>query len=69
MKAIEVRTQHQETNEIKYKGNIKNAIIFLRNDEDKITVRNREQVEIEVYNNGELIFSGDKTEFYNKLKL
>ena len=34
----------------------------------KIIVKNKEVVEIEIYDNGKLIFSGDKYEFYSKLK-
>lgn len=68
MKNLEIRTQHAENNTIMYKNHLKNVIVFLRHDEDKIIVRSGELVEVEIYDNGKLIFSGDKIEFYNKLK-
>mgnify|MGYP003442834468 FL=1 len=68
MNAIEVRTQKVGSNLHVYKSNLSNVIAFLRHDEDKIIVKNNEQVEVEVYDNGNLIFIGTKEEFYNKLK-
>ena len=67
MKNLEVRTR-VSFNIPQYKKNLKSVILFLRHDEDKIVVRSYEQVELEVYDNGKLIFSGDKHEFYKKLK-
>jgi len=68
MEALETRTQHKNSNRFDYKGNLKDVITFLRHPEDKIKIINAEQVQIEVYYNGDLIFSGDKLEFFNKLK-
>ncbi|HOZ83185.1 MAG TPA: hypothetical protein PLJ18_11560 [Niabella sp.] len=68
MKNIEIRTQDKATKKTTYRINLSNVIVFLRHDEDKIIVRDDEQVMVEVYHNGELIFSDSKIEFYNKLK-
>ncbi len=68
MKNLEVRTTNTKSRKDKYTKNINNTIIFLRHPEDKIIVKNKEVVEIEIYDNGKLIFSGDKYEFYSKLK-
>jgi len=68
MNALEVRTQNTNTGISIYSRNLKNAIVFLRHDEDKIIVRNSEQVEVDIYDNGKLIFSGDKRELFNILK-
>jgi hypothetical protein len=68
MKALEIRTIEIGTNIPTYKNNLSNVIVFLRHDEDKIIVKNNEQVEVEVYDNGNLIFIGTKEEFYHKLK-
>jgi len=51
-----------------YHKNKENVITFLRHDEDKIECRNGELVIIDIYENGKLIFSGDKYEFFSKLK-
>ena len=68
MNALQVRTTEIGTNIPTYKNDLSNVIVFLRHDEDKIIVKNNEQVEVEVYDNGNLIFIGTKEEFYNKLK-
>jgi len=68
MKYLEVRTTNTRSKQSFYNSNLSNVVLFMRHDEDKIIVKNSEVVEIEVYKNGELTFSGDKTEFYNKLK-
>ena len=68
MKTIETRTRNKDNSTTTYKTNLSNAIVFLRHDEDKIIVRNAEQVEIEIYDNGKLIFSGSKIDFFDKLK-
>ena len=43
------------------------VLIFMRHSEDKILVKSGETVNIEIYNNGKLVFSGDKKEFFDKL--
>lgn len=65
---IEVRTQEKATSSTNYRTKLSNVIVFLRHDEDKIIVRDDEQVMVEVYHNGELIYSDSKIEFFNKLK-
>ncbi len=67
MKKIEVKTR-KGTREPQYSQNNDVATVFLRHDDDKITVKNNEQIEIEVYDNGACIFIGSKTEFFKKLK-
>ena len=67
MKKIEVKTR-KGNNEPKYSENNDLAVIFLRHSEDRIEVKNGEMVNIDIYHNGTLIFSGDKYEFYKQLK-
>lgn len=67
MKGLQVRTR-VSFNIPQYKKNLKSIIAFLRHDEDKIVIRDGEQVQLDIYDNGKLIFSGDKQEFYKKLK-
>lgn len=69
MENIEVRTTNKKSNKHTFKKNNRNAIVFLRHTEDKIIVVSREQVEIEVIQNGKSIFLGSKEEFFNKLKV
>jgi len=68
MKGIEIRTVESKSMQIKYKQNLASVITFLRHDEDKIIVRNGETVNIDIYDNGKLLFSGDKSELFKKLK-
>ncbi len=61
-----------------YQEKIGATITFIRHDEDYVviddfegqgeTYKKRELTEIRVYENGSLIFQGDKYEFFNKLK-
>lgn len=67
MKKLEVRTT-KEGQQPEYTQNLDNVLTFLRHPEDKISVRNGEQVNIDIYENGECIFSGDKYELFEKLK-
>jgi hypothetical protein len=67
MKALEIRTIEIGTNIPTYKNHLSNVIVFLRHDEDKIIVRNSEQVEVDIYDNGKLIFSGSKLELFERL--
>ena len=67
MKKLEVKTR-KGNNEPKYSENNDSAVIFLRHSEDRIEVKNGEMVNIDIYHNGTLIFSGDKYEFFEQLK-
>lgn len=73
MEAIEVKTSKLGNNpnrqpNPKYQQNIQDATTFLRHSEDRIEVKNGESVNIDIYENGSLIFSGDKWELFKKLK-
>ena len=67
MKKLEIKTR-KGNREPKYTQNIDSATVFLRHQEDRIEVKNGEVVNIDIYENGTLIFSGDKEQFYNQLK-
>lgn len=67
MKAIEVKVRTSRNN-YDYIENLLNAVIFLRHPEDKIVAKNGESVIVDIYENGNLIFSGEKYEFFEKLK-
>ena len=67
MKNLAVKTR-KGNNEPKYSENNDLAVIFLRHSEDRIEVKNGEMVNIDIYHNGTLIFSGDKYEFFEQLK-
>ena len=62
MKKLEVKTSK------KYSSGSDEAVVFLRHSEDRIEVKNGEMVNIDIYDNGTLIFSGDKYEFFEQLK-
>lgn len=66
MKAIEIKTK-SKGREPQYKQNLQNVTTFLRHSEDRIEVKNGETVNIDIYQNGNLIFSGDKYELFEKL--
>lgn len=67
MKNLSIKTR-VSTNEPKYKENLDVVTTFLRHSEDKITVISGETVNIEIYSNGGLLFSGDKTELFEILQ-
>ncbi|MEI6752333.1 MAG: hypothetical protein WCK78_04120 [Paludibacter sp.] len=67
MKALEIKTR-KGSREPKYIQNVDSATVFLRHSEDRITVISGETVNVEVYHNGNCVFVGDKSEFYEKLK-
>ena len=67
MKKLSVKTRIKG-NEPKYKENLNSIVSFLRNSEDRIEVKSGELVNIDMYENGTVIFSGDKQEFFNQLK-
>jgi len=68
MKNLEVKTTNTISKKSFYKCNLSNVKVFLRHDEDSIIIRNDLQVEIEIYDNGKLIFNGSKLEFFEQLK-
>jgi len=67
MKAIEVKMSKLGGNP-QYKQDLQDATTFLRHSEDRIEVKNGETVNIDIYQNGALVFSGDKWELFEKLK-
>ncbi len=67
MKNLSVKTQSGNITP-KYKENLKAVTTFLRHSEDRITIISGETVNIEIYDNGEPIFLGDKYELFEKLK-
>lgn len=67
MKNLEVKTRNVRSANPKYTQNLKSVTTFLRHSEDRITIINGETVNIEIYNNGSLIFIGDKQELFEKL--
>lgn len=67
MKKIEIKTR-KRFYEPKYSTGNDEVTVFLRHSEDRIEVKNGDMVNIDVYSNGSLIFSGDKQEFYEQLK-
>ena len=64
MKKIEVKTR-KGTREPQYSQNNDVATVFLRHDDDKITVKNNEQIEIEVYDMGH-VFSQEVKQNFSK---
>ncbi len=68
MKNLEVKTTNTISKKSFYKCNLSNVKVFLRHEEDSIIIRNDLQVEIEIYDNGKLIFNGSKLEFFEQLK-
>jgi hypothetical protein len=67
MNKIEIRTK-KANNKPNYSTNLDNVIVFLRHEEDKIVIKNNKQIEVEIYDNGELVFCGSREDFFNKLK-
>lgn len=67
MKKLQIKTRKME-NDPKFSKNIDSATVFLRHADDRIEVKNSEIINIDVYDNGTLIFSGDKYDFYEQLK-
>ena len=67
MEAIEIKTRYKG-NTPQYKKNLNSATIFMRHSEDRITAINGEMVQIEIYENGDLLFCGDKYELFEILK-
>lgn len=67
MKKLELKTR-KNSNEPKYTENLDSVTTFLRHSDDRITVKNGETVNIEIYKNGKLIFSGDKGDLFDILE-
>jgi hypothetical protein len=78
MQNLKIRTQGIRGGKHQYKNNIGEVIVFLNHEEDKIKIdyfqgqgqdyKQRETEEIQVYDNGEMIFFGSKRELFEKLK-
>ena len=78
MKNLAVKTQNKKGSELKYKQNLGYITTFIRHPQDYIVVddfdgsgetyKQKELTEIRVYQNGTLIFEGDKYEFFEQLK-
>lgn len=67
MKKLSIKTR-KNSNSPKYIENVDAATTFLRDDNDKITVINSETINIEIYQNGTLLFCGNKYELYDILR-
>ena len=78
MKYLEIRTQNKKGNSPQYKENLGCVSTFIRHPQDYIVVddfdgygktyKQKELTEIRVYQNGTLIFEGNKYEFFEQLK-
>jgi hypothetical protein len=66
MKNLEIKTV-KNGRQPQYNQNFKSVTTFLRHSEDRITVISGETVNIEIYNNGKCIFSGEKQELFEIL--
>jgi hypothetical protein len=66
MGKLEIKSRNGNYNPTYKKAD--NTTVFMRHENDRIEFRNGEQVNIDIYDNGTLIFSGDKYELYEKLK-
>ena len=75
---LAVKTQNKKGDSMQYKENLGYVTTFIRHSEDYIIVddfdgagenyKQKELTEIRVYQNGTLIFEGDKYEFFEQLK-
>ena len=78
MKNLSVKTQNKKGDAMQYKENLGYVTTFIRHSEDYIivddfdgageTYKQRELTEIRVYQNGTLIFEGNKYDFFEQLK-
>lgn len=68
MKILSAKTVSQRRGAVKYSEDLTSVTTFLRHSEDRIEVKNGETVNIDIYDNGKLLFSGDKSELFKKLK-
>lgn len=67
MENLSVKTRKSGANP-QYKENLNSIVTFLRHSEDRIECKNGEVVNIDIYKNGTLIFSGNKEELFEQLK-
>ena len=67
MKNLEIKTRH-EGKDHKYTQNLKSVTTFLNNSNDRITFTNGKSLSVEIYENGNCIFLGDKEEFFKQIK-
>ena len=78
MKKKKKKTQNKKGDSMQYKENLGYVTTFIRHSEDCIivddfegageTYKQRELTEIRVYENGTLIFEGNKYDFFEQLK-
>ena len=68
MEKLGVKTR-KTGNQPQYKENLNSAVTFLRHSEDRIECKNGDFVYIDIYENGNLIFSGDKGDLFDLLKV
>lgn len=67
MEKLEIKTRKGSRNP-KYIQNVDTSTVFLTNGDDYITTKVGHNVEIQVYEDGQVVFIGNKTEFFEKLK-
>jgi hypothetical protein len=75
---LSIKTQNKKGNEPQSKENLGLVVTFLRHSDDFIVIddfegagdnyKQKELTEIRVYENGEILFQGDKYEFFNQLR-
>ena len=78
MKYLEIKIQNKKCNSPQYKKKLGYVATFIRHSKDYIVVddfessgetyKQKELTEIRVYQNGTLIFEGNKYEFFEQLK-
>ena len=78
MKYLEIKIQNKKGSSPQYKKNLGYVTTFIRHSEDYIIVddfegagenyKQRELTDIRVYQNGTLIFEGNKYDFFEQLK-
>lgn len=66
MAKLSIKTRF-ENNNWQYKENLNCVVNFLRHSEDRIEIKNGEEVNIDIYDNGVLIFSGSKGDLFRLL--
>ena len=77
MKNIAIKTQNSKAGTPLYKEKLGYSVTFIGHSEDRIVVdafegqgnsyKKREVMNIEIYDNGNLVFKGDKRELFEKL--
>lgn len=66
MQKLQVKTR-TTGRQPQYKENVDSTTIFLRQSEDRIEVKAGESINVDIYENGRLLFSGSKWELFNLL--